>query len=463
MPQFFDTFLETFRPPKVIPTETVGAPGTAVFGGHIDDEEKNPKLTGRQKFITYSNILVNTTIAAAGTRYFLNLVAKATWNLEAADDSDQAQEFADKLQAIMDNMDTPWQRVVRRSAMYRFYGFSVQEWTAKVTDEGIIGMKDVAPRPQVTITRWDLSEHGEVEGIIQRSPQTQEELYLPRAKVVYMVDDTLNDSPEGLGLLRHIITASERLTRYEQLEGFGFETDLRGIPVGRAPFAALQEAVEDGTMTKEQKTAAEQPLKDFIRSHIKSPQLGILLDSTTYETADDAERPSGVKQWDMELLQSSSSSQPEINKAIERLNQEIAIVLGVEGLLLGSKDQGSNALSTDKSHNFALIVDSTLDELATTFEKDYRDVIWDLNGWPEEMKPKYKTEAIKHRDIQQITGALSDLANAGAVLAINDPAIDEVRDLAGLSKQPALDKLKAAVDVSLNRKTDVNNEDVNDA
>ena len=52
---------------------------------------------------------------------------------------------------------------------------------------------------------------GTVEGIWQRSPQTQEYYYIPRAKTFYLVDDTLNDSPEGMGLFRMMVQASERL------------------------------------------------------------------------------------------------------------------------------------------------------------------------------------------------------------------------------------------------------------
>ena len=119
--------------------------------------------------------------------------------------------------------------------MYRFYGFSIQEWTARRRDDGFLTFADIAPRSQRTIERWDVDEAGQVLGALQRSPQTQEEIYLPREKLLYIVDDTLNDSPEGLGLFRHLVAPSRRLKRYEQLEGFGFETDLRGIPIGRSP------------------------------------------------------------------------------------------------------------------------------------------------------------------------------------------------------------------------------------
>lgn len=432
---FLDNLLARFRNERTSPTETKGAPGTAIYGGYIQEAEKNAKLIGREKYRTYSEILTNTAIVAAGTRYFLNLVAKATWRVIPANDSAQARAFADHLELMMGDMTTPWHRVVRRAAMYRFYGFSVQEWTAKRNEDGTISMMDIEPRPQITVERWDVDRTGTVQGILQRSPQTQEEIYLPRSKLVYLVDDTLNDSPEGLGLFRHVVEPAKRLQRFEQLEAFGFEADLRGVPIGRVPFAELQAAVDRGEITAEQKATIEKPMMDFIRNHIKSPSLGLLLDSITYQSDDEASTPSSVQQWGIDLLTSSANSQKEVADAIERLNQEIARILGVEGLLLGSTNHGSQALSTDKSHNFALIIDSTLAELTETFQKDFINPIWDLNGWPEELKPSFKTEATQYRDVTQITAALKDMATAGAVLSIDDPVINEVRDLLGLSDQ----------------------------
>ncbi len=122
--------------------------------------------------------------------------------------------------------------------------------------------------------------------------------------------------------------------------------------------------------------------------------------------------------------------------AIERINREIARILGVEHLLLGGDGKGSLALSRDKTQSFGLIVDSTLTELEFVMKNDVARVIVVLNGWPEELTPKLKTEQVQYRDIEQITQALRDMADAGAPLMPGDPAIDEIRDLLGLSKVP---------------------------
>lgn len=430
--QNFGALLGGRRDTRIVPTETVGSPGTAIYGGYVVENEKDASLTDRERYRTFSNALANTAVVAAGVRYFLNLAAGAEWTFEPAEGEARGEEFADLAkEMITEDPTTSWPRVVRRAAMYRFYGFSIQEWTARRRDDGNLTFADIAPRAQITIERWDVATDGAVLGMVQRNPQDQTETYLPRGKTVYLVDDTLNDSPQGLGLFRHIVEPVKRLNRYEQLEGFGFESDLRGIPVGRAPYAELNAQVTSGEITAEQARKAVAPIEQFITKHVKKPDLGLLLDSQVFSTTDDAQRPSTERKFDVALLDGSQNSLPEVAAAIQRVNLEIARVLGIESLLMGDGTGGSFALAKDKTSQFSLTIDSTLKELAEAFARDLLDVLWELNGWPEEAKPKIKVESVQYRGVEEITAAIRDMANAGALLDPDDPIINFVRSLIG--------------------------------
>ena len=408
-----------------------GVGGTPIYGGYVSTNEKNPKLSGRQKYITFSDTLANTTIVGAGVRYFLNLVAFAKWELEPANDSQEAKDLADFVTDVITDMETPWERVVRRSAMYKFYGFSVQEWAAKVREDGRIGLDDIASRPQHSIERWH-RVRGKIVGILQRSPQSGCEIYLPMEKVIYLVEDSLTDSPEGIGIFRHIVEVADRLRRYEQLEGFGFETDLRGIPVGRAPLIEIAAMVKRGEITQEQADGIKKPIVDFLTNHIRNPKLGMLVDSSVYRSEGTDATPSSNKMWELDLLRGGSNSQEEIATAINRLNHEIARLIGVEHLFLGSDGRGTQALSRDKSHNFYLIIDSALSELASAFRKQLIERLWQLNGLDRSLMPSFKTEAVQYRDVEQISTVLKDIANAGAPMAPDDPAINELYQNLGI-------------------------------
>jgi len=427
-------------PVKPRPFEAMGAFGTAIYGGYIVESEKDARLSGLEKYRTYSNILANTAIVAAGVRYFLNLVGKANWRVEPADSSEEAETIAETVADVMTDMVTPWHRVVRRAAMYRFYGFSLQEWTAKRRQDGAIGLHDIAPRPQKTIERWDVTTSGEVLGVVQRSPQTMQEIYLPRGKLIYLVDDSLDDSPQGLGLFRHIAPKAETLSRYELLEGWGFERDLRGTPIGRGPLSEMAQMLTAGNLTAEQVTTLRAPIEQFVKNALKGKDTGLVLDSAVYRGTGESQTPSTVPQWNVELLQGSTNSQPDMARAIERLNREMARILGVEHLLLGADSSGSFALSKDKTQSFGMIVTSTLQEIKESFEADFLTPLFDLNGWNYDLWPTMKVEQIQFRDIEQITGALADLAQSGAVLAPDDPAVNEVRDMLGLSSTPEVEE-----------------------
>lgn len=436
---------------KVSPTETVGVGGTTIHGGFIQSEEKNKELVGVERWKTYAEVLVNVAIVGAGVRYFLNLVGKAGWSVEPSDEKNaEAVEIAKKVEEILNDMVTPLSRVMRRASMYKFYGYSIQEWTAKKRKDGVIGLKDIEPRPHKTIERWDTDDNGNVIGVVQRSPQNSKEIYLPIQKLVYLCDDSLSDSPEGLGLLRHVVPHARRLMRYEALEGIGFETDMRGIPIGRAPLALLDKLVEQGKITKAQKDEMVQVIRDFVQNHIRAADTGLMLDSLPYRTTDEKGTPSQTMQWGVELLKGESPALEDIAKAITRLIQSIAQLLGVEHLLLGMNDRGSFALSRDKTQNFFLIVDSALEELGDGFRKDIITRIFELNGWNIDLLPKLKPEPIKFMDIEQLAEILRTIAIAGAPMLPDDPAINALRDLAGL---PRIDMTAAREDAMLGGKT----------
>lgn len=425
------------RAGRVRPTESVGALGTAIYAGNIQTNERDPRLSGTEKYRTFGEILANITIVAAGVRFFLNMVAKAKWKAQAPEDSgEEGEELAERVQTILEGMETPWYRIVRKAAMFPFYGFAVLEWVAKKDEDGTIVFADVENRPQNTIERWDTDETGKVLAVLQRKPQTNVEVAIPREKIVYLVDDSVSDSPEGLGLFRHIVDACARLRRYEQLEGFGYEGDLRGIPLVRAPMTAMREKVKAGTLSKADMEAQLQPLKDFISNHIKNPALGMLLDSEVFRNKDAPASPSGIYQWAVDLLEGGEYSLEQVSRAIERVTMEIARVLGVEHLLLGSQSSGagSYALSKDKSNNFGLTIDSTLKALREAFKKDLLGPLWLLNGWDPELMPELITDTNATRDLEQVSAVIRDLSAAGVVLDREDDAVGELFELLGLPR-----------------------------
>lgn len=428
--------------PRGKPYSEMGVSGTAIYAGYIRILERSSDWVGRQRYIKSSEIVVNASIVAAGVHYFLNLIAHPKWSVKpnpANDKSAEAIKAAEFVESVLHDMKTPWSRVVRRAGMYRFHGFGIQEWIAKKRKDGNVGISDVEPRPQHTIERWDVTDEGVVNGVWQRSPQTGVLHGLPRNKLIYIVDDTLTDSPEGLGLFRHLHEPFERLKQYLTLELRGFERDLRGIPIGRAPITAINRLVAAGELKKEEATALIDGMKRLIEIELKKSNTGLLLDSLPYEyTSQDGTKFAGTPQWGFELLSGPAAGFGELSNAIDRTQREMARIIGVEHLMMG--DQGGNrALAVDKSRNLYLIANSVLENIASSFEHDLIDPLWLLNGWDDETKPKLETEDVTFKDVDQITGALARMAQAGAVLAPDDPAIGDIRDILGVERPKPID------------------------
>lgn len=449
------------------PTETVGTSrtsGSILTGegaGTFDAPTSNTKLNGQQRFDEYDRITRDVAIVATGVRLFLNLISNAVWTVNPPpnlndNEAPIAQEYADQAYAALFDMTSSWAAVVRKTAGYRFHGFSILEWTARRNDDGSIGFKDIEHRPQRTISRWLRDQGGTVEGVEQRVPGLAD-VTLERAKIVYAVDETLTDSPEGRGLYAHIAATATRLETFLRLEEIGYTTDLRGIPVARAPLGELRDEVlaagAEGTQARTDAEARRvsllQPLRNWLDKHMRNAQSGMLLPSDTYQgqTVDKATTPSDVPKWALELLSGDSTSFADMAKAVNRLNQEIARILGCEHVLLGADGGGSLALARSKVGTFYLTVTSTLLDLCEIFDRDILTPLADLNGWPEELRPQMGCGEVSDRDIEQVMDVLEKMARAGAPLMPDDPAIGEIYDLLNLTRPP---EREDDLDLSLN-------------
>lgn len=410
-----------------------GGPGFTVYGGYVTSRERNARVSGLEKYRTFSEIIADTAMVASGVRYFLNLCSKSEWRVRPVDVSDEAKAKAEFVDRMLRTMTTPWHQVVRQAAMHRFYGFTVQEWTASRNDDGDIVIQHVESRPQFTIERFDTDVSGRVHGFIQRIPQTNEEVYLPRSKVVYSCDNSFTDDPRGLGILRHIVRPVRQLRDYERLEQTGYETDMRGIPIARGPLGEIQSAVATNRITREAGDSMIKPLVDFIKNHIRGADSGLVLDSAVYSGRGENETPIKAEKYSVDLLSGGSYGHKEIAESIERINREIARVLGVEQLLLGADSAGSLALSRDKSQAFFMVVNAALTELRDSFQKDLIDPVWAMNGFDDDLKPLLTFESVEFKDPEQISRVVKDLATSGVAIDPEDDLVDELLDVVGLS------------------------------
>ncbi len=434
-----DFFRRTKRPS---PTAMEGTDGVYAFGGHLVNLERKSELKGRELYTTFDNMITNTVIVGASVRYFQNLVGGTSWSVtpraDAGADGERAAKIVEDglVNAQLNSM--PWFSVIRKAALYRFYGFSAHEWMLRRRKaDGMMIYADIQHRPQYTVELWDVPEEGgRFDGFVQRSYGVARQFYVARDQMFYCVDNTLNDNPDGMGLLRHVAEHSRRLARYEQIEGYAYESDLRGMPIGRVPGADLKKKAEGKAVGWfEQQTAA---VHQLIENHFKTGNQGIVLDSEPYR--DTLGNPSSsIPKWAIELIKSESNGLADVNVVIERLNREISRVLGMEFLMLGGDGKGSLALSRDKTSMFASVLEATLAELSWFAMHDLVYPLLRYNGMdPEICAPQLMADPIATERVEAAVAALVGLAQAGATLQPDDPAIDQIRRRLHLADQPEI-------------------------
>lgn len=438
MPSLFGFNFGSSAPKKISAFKEAGVSGASVVGGYAFGREQNPKLQGARKFTEYETLLANVSIIAAAFRLRNQLLAKPNWTVEAVDDSPEAQAAKELTERVMKEHDSTWQKFIRHAGLFRFMGSACLEWTLQRAEDGTILLKSLENRPMRTIARYDMDEDGDVVGFWQTN-ETGQEYYIPRWKTIWLVDDSVDDSIDGMGLLRHCVEPANRLKNYQELETQGYERDFRGTLIGKAPLNAIQKAIKDGEITEEQGKAAISALENLVTAARKNGSTGGIIDSTPYEgtgSSGDGKQISSTPQWGLEILQGGSNGLNEMASAIQRLNYEMARVLGAEALLLGSTNTGSQALATEKTGLLHQTVNSDLKDIAAVFRHDLIEPILVLNGVDKKLVPNLVVEEVSARDAKEASEVMKNLVASGAAFTKDDPWINEIRIDMGYSPQP---------------------------
>lgn len=332
----------TSKPSTVAPSKPAGGDGVAVFGGMLVSNERNPKLGTLSKWKTYDNAIVNASIIASAVMIRSALFGSAKWSVVANPLGD-GEWGADLIREglLEASMPKPWRNVIRRQGMKSLRGVAMHEGIIRKRRDGRIVYGELAHRPAWTVARWNKpSEQEPWVGIEQQTATSR--YYIPRERLFYSVEDVVGDTPDGVGSLRYVVELVDTLARYRQLEGIGFDGDLRGMPIGRAPLAKLREDAKSAGVDPEDPAAITSYIKaqvDFLTkilsNHIKQPNQSLLMDSATYVAIDEKGTISSTPQWGFEIIKAEAGAMPELRQAISGVGRDIARVLGVEFLLMG--------------------------------------------------------------------------------------------------------------------------------
>lgn len=399
------------------PYVELGQSGLRRAGEHLY-EEWLPDLQGGKAIRAYREMADNDSIVGAFLFAIEMLLRQMEWSAQPADDSEEAQEWADFLTGALEDMDHSWDDHIGELLSMLVFGWSWFEIVYKQRkgkqqkdrkkrskfDDGKIGWRKFSIRSQDSLNGWvyNPNDYDELWGMRQLGPPDFQEVVIPAHKSIHYKTKSYKESPEGRSILRNCWIAYYRKKRMEAIEGIGVERDLAGLPTAYVPAEILR-----ADATPQQK-AMLQAVKTVVSTVRRDQQEGLV-----FPTEFDKD---GNPLFRFELLSTVGTRMLDISAIITRHDQRIAMTVLADFILLGTQNVGSWALSKDKTNLFGLAISAWAQVIADAFQKQAVEPLMELNEVPEELWPTWMPGEPQSPNMEEFANFLKTTSEAGMPL-----------------------------------------------
>lgn len=437
------------------PTAELGVAGYHTHNGLMKDEFL-PQLRGRQAVKVYREMRENDAIIGAIMMAMDMMMRQVPWRVEPVDDSPQAAEAAEFLESICDDMSGTWEEFISELLSFLPYGFAFFEVVYKRRggmltsdssqrsryDDGLIGVRKIAPRAQWTIEEFRVDADGGLKEVVQNTPTGN--VVIPISKGLLFRTLASNNSPSGRSVLRSAYRSWYYCKNIQEIESIAIERELNGLPVGRLPSEYL--AADASADHQAIKTEFISLLRDVKRNE----QSFVLLPSDPYLTADG--QPTNHKLVEFELMASSGTRDIDTGKVIIRYQQDMARTVLADFLMLGQAERGSFALSKDKTDLFLRAIEGFLGNACEVINRHLVPKLWAMNGLNFDLMPRFVHGDVAPIDLEELGNYIQRLSGAGFPLFPNEelektlmikgglPEPVEDPDMMGLEDDETLDE-----------------------
>ena len=371
-----------------------------------------------------------------------------------ASDTPEAKVAADFMKSVLDDMDHSIDDHISEALSFLTYGFSWFEAVYKVRggdtkspkknskfDDGKIGIKKLAIRAPWTVFRFEVDrDTSDITGLHQLVSWGKAPIFIPIEKSVYYRTTSLNNDPAGRSVLRNAYVAYTYLNRIQSYEAIAIERELHGVPIGRMPAEYLSaDASEDQVLVR---NSLERILRD-----LKNNEQGYaLLPSDPY--TDNDGKPTNMRLMDIELITANGTRAIDTDPVIRRYQHDIARSVMAEFMMLGGGATGSYALSKTKTDLFLRSMESYINSIVDTLNKQLVESLWKLNGFSWDVMPKLVAGDVAPHDLSALSSFLRNLNGADINVADQPETVQELMHIAELpfdikEYQAGLDKKKA--------------------
>jgi hypothetical protein len=384
-----------------------------------------PELRGTRGVKKYREMRENDPVVGAILMAMDMMIRSVEWRVEGGDEADR--EFVLSLMHEMDG--STWEAFISDVLSFLPYGFSLFEIVMKRRDDGLIGIRKLASRPQWTIDRFEVDEKGNIFGVWQIA--AQKNIYLPYQKLLHFRTVAINNEPSGRSVLRSAYTSWRAQNEIKYIEAVAIERELNGLPIVSVPSEYLNDPKHAAFVTQ---------IKKIARDVKRNEQGYIILPSDRY--TDEDGKITNNKMVEFDLIASKGTRDIDTNKVILRYQQDMARSVMADFIMLGSNDRGSFALSKSKADLFLKALEGYLGTISAVLNRHLLTRMWEVNGMDMANMPKIVPGRVAPIDIDELGQYVQRLALAGVDLFPDMPLEQHLRSTAGL---PARDPNKPVV------------------
>jgi len=407
----------------------IGLSGLARSGQYVY-EEFLPQLQNEKAHKVYREMRDNDPVIG-GVMYAIDMLLRGvTWRMEPASEEEKDQEVADFVQDCLSDMSITWADTISEIATMLPFGWSYFEVVYKKRDgkkkdgssskytDGKVGWRKFAPRAQESWDGWEFDDDGGLAGMWQRPYPDFNRYFIPIEKALLFRTVSAKTNPEGRSVLRNAYRPWYFKKRIEEIEGVGIERDLAGLPV-----AYVDPAILRADATDDQKAMLAM-IKKLVINVRRDRQEGVVFP----RIYDD----NGNLMYEFQLLNAGGTRQFSTDAVISRYNQQIAMTVLADFILLGHEKVGSFALSSDKTSLFSAALGTYLDSIAEVFNRYAIPKLIEINGWDTEQLPTLVHGDIEKPDLAALGSYITSLAQAGAPLFPDEKLTEYLREAASL-------------------------------
>jgi hypothetical protein len=344
---------------------------------------------------------------------------------------------------MMHDMDGSWSSFIESVIPYLEYGFAVNEIVLRRRlkrngskhNDGLIGLKKLAPRSQDTICGWVFSEDGADLLKVEQSLTNIENAYrfqnrinvngrleIDREKFLLFSASATKGNPEGNSIYKNIYLAFKQLSLLQNQELVGIAKDVQGILKIAIPPRYL-----DPNASPEDK-AAVAAFQTIIDNYNAGTQRGLLVPNMI-------DPESKLPLFTYDLMESKGGAKYDTESVIRRLQGDILSALSVDILKLGAEGSGSFSLAESKSSVLALAIDYRLREIAEVLNSHLMRTLYEMNGWDTSKMAKFVYSDIEEVSLEEFSKAVQRVFSTSAI-EVDRSVLNRVRKVLGVPEKP---------------------------